>query len=160
MGDRGLALEESNKILEDYRKSINKYLGWVAEKPERMRELKNIYVIYGEDFINEKIIGTVSSILVSGLVNNEKPLIAFANVEKEQIAKFSARTTEAAIRKGVNLGEVMRVASEMHGGKGGGHNIAAGAQVPLGEVEGFIKSVDELVGKQLRGEKIGRDNNA
>jgi RecJ-like exonuclease len=159
MGDRGAALEESNKILEDYRKSINKYLGWVMEKQERMRELQNIYVIYGENFINEKIIGTVSSIIVSGLANPEKPLIAFANVEKEQAAKFSARTTEAAISKGVNLGEVMRVASEAYGGKGGGHNIAAGAQVPLDKIEDFVKNVDELVSKQLRGEKVGSDSN-
>ena len=132
MGDRKAALEESNKILEDYRKNINKYLGWVAEKPERMRELQNIYVIYGENFINEKIIGTVSSIIVSSLANNEKPLLAFANIEAEKAAKFSGRTTEAALRKGVNLGDVMRLASEANGGKGGGHNIAAGAQVPLG----------------------------
>ncbi|MGA2385079.1 MAG: DHH family phosphoesterase [Candidatus Bathyarchaeia archaeon] len=155
MGDRKAALEEANKILEDYRRNINKYLGWVNEKPERMRELQNIYVINGESFINEKIIGTISSIIVSGLASNEKPLIAFANVEKEQAAKFSARTTEAAIRKGVNLGEVMRLASEANGGKGGGHNIAAGAQVPLDRVEVFVKAVDELVGKQLKGEKIG-----
>lgn len=160
MGDRKAALEEANKILEDYRKSINKYLGWVMEKPERMREFQNIYVIYGGDFINEKIIGTVSSIIVGGLANNEKPLIAFANVEKEQAAKFSSRTTEAAIRKGVNLGEVMRLASEVHGGKGGGHNIAAGAQVTLDKIGDFIKTVDELVGKQLRGEKLGSDNNS
>jgi single-stranded-DNA-specific exonuclease len=160
MGDRGAALEEANKILEDYRKNINKYLGWVMEKPERMRELQNIYVIYGENFINEKIIGTISSIIVSGLANAEKPIIAFANVEKEQIAKFSARTTEAAIRKGVNLGEVMRLASEVHGGKGGGHNIAAGAQVGIDKIEDFVKTVDELVGKQLRGEKSGSNNNA
>ena len=160
MGDRRAALEEANRILEDYRRSISKYLGWVAEKPERMRELQNIYVIYGEDFINEKIIGTVSSIIVSALANDEKPLIAFANVEKEQVAKFSARTTESAIQKGVNLGEIMRLASETHGGKGGGHNIAAGAQVPLDKTEAFIKTVDELVGKQLRGEKIGSNNNA
>ncbi|MGA2680467.1 MAG: DHH family phosphoesterase [Candidatus Bathyarchaeia archaeon] len=159
MGDRKAALEESNKILEDYRRNINKYLGWVAEKPERMRELQNIYVIYGENFINEKIIGTVSSIIVSGLANNEKPLIAFANVKEEQAAKFSGRTTEAAIRKGVNLGEVMRLASEAHGGKGGGHNIAAGAQVPLIEIDGFVNAIDELVGKQLKGEKIGSNNN-
>ena len=159
MGDRKAALEEANKILEDYRKNINKYLGWVMEKPERMRELQNIYVIYGENFINEKIIGTVSSIIVSSLANNEKPLIAFANVEKEQVAKFSSRTTEAAIRKGVNLGDVMRLASEAHGGKGGGHNIAAGAQVPLDKLEGFVKTVDELVGRQLRGEKLGSNNN-
>jgi len=158
MGDRKAALEESNKILEDYRRNINKYLGWVAEKPERMRELESIYVIYGESFINEKIIGTVSSIIVSSLTNNEKPLIAFANVEEEAAAKFSGRTTEAAIRKGVNLGEVMRLASEAHGGRGGGHNIAAGAQVPLDELNGFIKDVNELVGKQLKGEKIASDN--
>ena len=139
MGDRKAALEESNKILEDYRKNINKYLGWVAEKPERMRELQNIYVIYGENFINEKIIGTVSSIIVSSLANNEKPLLAFANIEAEKAAKFSGRTTEAALRKGVNLGDVMRLASEANGGKGGGHNIAAGAQVPLDKIEAFRK---------------------
>jgi len=157
-GDRKAALEEANKILEDYRKNINKYLSWVNEKPERLKELQNTYIINGESFINEKIIGTVSSIIVSTLVNNEKPLIAFANVENEQSAKFSGRTTESAIRKGVNLGEVMRLASEAHGGKGGGHNIAAGAQVPLDKIEGFIKNIDELIGKQLRGEKLA-DNN-
>ena len=160
MGDRKSALEESSKILEDYRKNINKYLGWVSEKPERMRELDNIYVVNGESFINEKIIGTVSSIIVSNLEHNEKPLIAFANVENEEAAKFSARTTEAAIRRGVNLGDVMRVASEASGGKGGGHNIAAGAQVPIDRINGFVMLIDELVGKQLRGEKIGSNNNA
>jgi len=159
MGDRKAALEEANRILEDYRKNINKYLGWVMEKAERMRELQNIYVIYGENFINEKIIGTVSSIIVSSLANKEKPLIAFANVEKEQSAKFSGRTTEAAIGKGVNLGDVMRLASETHGGKGGGHNIAAGAQVPLEKIESFVRTVDDLVGRQLKGEKLGSKSN-
>jgi RecJ-like exonuclease len=160
MGDRKAALEESSKILEDYRKNINKYLSWISEKPERMREFKNTYVIYGENFINEKIIGTVSSIIVSTLANNEKPLLAFANIEEENAAKFSARTTEAALRKGVNLGDVMRLASEANGGKGGGHNIAAGAQVPLDKIDSFLKSADELVGQQLKGEKIAGDNPA
>jgi single-stranded-DNA-specific exonuclease len=160
MGDRNAALSEANKILEDYRKSINKYLGWVMEKPERMKELDNIYVINGESFINEKIIGTVSSIIVNSLPNSEKPIIAYANVEGENAAKFSSRTTEAAIRKGVNLGEVMHLASEQNTGKGGGHNIAAGAQVPLDKIEGFVKAVDELIGRQLRGEKVGSKNNA
>jgi RecJ-like exonuclease len=160
MGDRGAALEESNSILEDYRKNINKYLGWVMEKPERMRELTNIYVVNGEDFINEKIIGTVSSIIVSGLTSNTKPLIAFAKVEGENQVKISSRTTEAALQKGVNLGDVMRLASEKHGGKGGGHNIAAGAQVDLDQVEAFVKTADELVGRQLKGEKLAGNNNA
>jgi RecJ-like exonuclease len=54
----------------------------------------------------------------------------------------------------------MRVASEAHSGKGGGHNIAAGAQVPLDKIDDFIKTVDDLVGKQLRGEKIGSNGHA
>jgi single-stranded-DNA-specific exonuclease len=160
MGDRGAALEEANRVLDDYRKSISTYLGWVMEKPERMRELEHIYVVYGEGFINEKIIGTISSILVSGLENPEKPLIAFSNIAAENAAKFSARTTATALSKGVNLGDVMRAASEKYGGKGGGHNVAAGAQVPIDQVENFVKAVNELVAKQLKGEEIGSDDNA
>jgi len=155
MGDRGAALEEANKVLEDYRRTISKYLGWVMEKPERMREFDNIYVVYGEDFIDDKIIGAISSILSTSLPNPEKPLIAYANVAKEGLAKISARTVDTVTNKGVNLGEVMQAAAEKCAGNGGGHNIAAGAQVPIEKIQAFIEIVDELVGKQLHGEKIG-----
>ncbi len=158
MGDRTAALEEANRVLEDYRKSINKYLFWVMEKPERLKELENIYVVNGEDFVNEKIIGTISSILISSLPNIEKPLIAYAQVPNEGVVKFSSRTTDMAVHKGINLGEVMRLSSEKYEGKGGGHNIAAGAQVALDKVEDFIKLANELLGRQLKGEKIGSDN--
>jgi RecJ-like exonuclease len=130
------------------------------EKPERMREFEHVYVVYGESAVNEKIIGTVASILAYSLPVSEKPILAFANVEAEGVAKFSARTTDATVQKGVNLGEIVRVASEKFGGKGGGHNIAAGAQVPLDKIADFIGLADELVGKQLRGERVGSDNNA
>lgn len=160
MGDRATALAEANKVLEDYRKDINRYLSWVMEQPERVREFDHVLVVYGENAVNEKIIGTVASILAYSLPVSEKPILAFANVEAQGVAKFSARTTETAVQNGVNLGEVMRVASEKLGGKGGGHNIAAGAQVPLDKVADFIKLSDHLVGKQLRGEKVRSDDNA
>ncbi|MCJ7470088.1 DHH family phosphoesterase [Candidatus Bathyarchaeota archaeon] len=151
MGDRGSAFEEVSKVLEEYRRSINKYLGWVMEKPERMRELENIYVVYGEDYIDDKIVGAISSILSSGLPNPEKPLIAFANVVEQGIAKISARTVDAVVARGVNLGDIMQASAEQCGGKGGGHNVAAGAQVPLDRIDEFIGVVNELVGKQLKG---------
>jgi len=155
MGDRSSALEAANKVLEEYRRTINKYLGWIMEKPERMRELESIYVVYGEGFIDDKIIGAVSSILSTSLPNPEKPLIAYANVEEGGLAKFSARTIDTVTNKGVNLGEVMQVAAEKCLGNGGGHNVAAGAQVPMENIDAFIKMVNELVGRQLKGEKIG-----
>ena len=159
MGDRFSALEEANKVLEEYRRTISKYLGWVMEKPERMKELENIYVVYGENFIGDKIVGAISSILSTSLPNPEKPLIAYANVEEEGLAKFSARTIDTLTNKGVNLGEVMQVAAEKYQGKGGGHNVAAGAQVPIEKISDFIEIVNELVGKQLKGEHIGSRNN-
>jgi RecJ-like exonuclease len=155
MGDRDSSLKEASHILEDYRKSINKYLCWINEDPERMKEFENIYVIYGDNFINEKIIGTISSILVSSLQYLEKPLIAYANVEEENAAKFSARTTGFALQKGVNLGEIMKLSAETFGGKGGGHNIAAGAQVPINKIKEFVDLVNILVGKQFSGKEIG-----
>jgi single-stranded-DNA-specific exonuclease len=158
MGDRSSALEEANKMLEQYRRTINKYLGWVMEKPERMKELDNIYVVYGENFIGDKIVGAISSILSTSLPNPEKPLIAYANVEEEGLAKFSARTIDTLTNKGVNLGDVMQVAAEKCQGKGGGHNVAAGAQVPIEKIGEFIDIVNELVGKQLKGEQIGSRN--
>jgi RecJ-like exonuclease len=155
MGDRGLGLEGANKVLEDYRRTINKYLGWVMEKPERVRELENIYVVSGEDFIDDKIIGAISSILSGSLPNPEKPLIAYSIVEGEDIAKISARTTDTVTSRGLNLGEIMQVAAEKFLGKGGGHNVAAGAQVPIEDIDKFIKTVNELVGKKLKGERSG-----
>jgi RecJ-like exonuclease len=155
MGDRGSAFEEAVKVLEDYRRTISKYLSWVMEKPERMREMENIYVVYGENFINDKIVGAISSILSGGLPNPEKPLIAYANVEDQGLAKISARTVDAIVSRGINLGDIMQAAAEKCEGKGGGHNIAAGAQVPLDKIGAFIRMVNEMVGQQLKGEKNG-----
>jgi len=153
MGDRASSFEEAAKVLEDYRRTINKYLSWVMEKPERMKEMGNVYVVDGDNFIDDKIVGAISSILVGGLPNPEKPLIAFAKVEDQGLTKFSARTVDAIVARGVNLGDVMQAAAEKCGGKGGGHNIAAGAQVPVEKTEMFIEIVNDLTGKRLKGDE-------
>ena len=89
------------------------------------------------------------------MFNSVDALLDFAISEEENAAKFSMRTTGFAIQKGVNLGEVMQKAAEKFNGKGGGHNIAAGAQVPIDKIEEFVNLVNVLVGKQIVGMKIG-----
>ena len=148
MGDRSSALEQAEVVLEEYRQTITKYLSWLMEEPGRVDELESIYVIRGGDFINEKVIGTLSSILSTSLPKPEKPIIAYA-VAEEDAVKVSARTLDMLTSKGLDLGEIMRVAAEKFEGKGGGHNIAAGAQVPLDDVDDFVKLVDELVKKRM-----------
>ncbi|MEM1883145.1 MAG: DHH family phosphoesterase [Candidatus Bathyarchaeia archaeon] len=56
---------------------------------------------------------------------------------------------------GVNLGEIIRVAAERCSGIGGGHDIAAGAQIPYEQKMSFLKYVNSLVGECLMGRRNG-----
>jgi RecJ-like exonuclease len=47
--------------------------------------------------------------------------------------------------KGLNLGKIMELAAKRFHGEGGGHDIAAGAQVPISSVDDFVELVDELI---------------
>jgi RecJ-like exonuclease len=156
MGDREAALKEADTVLSDYRQTITKYLNWIMEpNMNRIEELSSIYIVRGGSVINDKIIGTISSILSTNLAKPEKPIIACSTVQSENSAKISARAIDTVVQKGLNLGEILRVVAEKYSGKGGGHNIAAGAQVPIASLDSFIVMVNELVGEQLRSSKLG-----
>ena len=155
MGDRKKCLEEATAIIQEYRRTITKYLRWVTEKPGRLEELESIYVVRGDGFIDEKVLSPVCTILSTTLTRLGKPIIAYATISGEDQVKVSSRGSEPLIQKGLNLGDIMQVASAKYSGRGGGHDVAAGAQVPIKDVESFIKLVDELVKKQLAGEEIG-----
>lgn len=149
MGDRGAALEEANTVLADYRRAIAKSLNWLDEKPDRLEERDHIYIARGDSSIDDKMISAVSTILSTNVPNPEKPIIAYSKIQGENSVKISARTLDVLTQRGLNLGEIMRIAAETHGGTGGGHNIAAGAQVPIKNLEPFLTLTDKLVKEQL-----------
>jgi single-stranded-DNA-specific exonuclease len=155
MGDRKKCLEEATAVIQEYRSTITKYLRWVTEKPERLEELESIYVVRGDSFIDEKVLSPVCTILSTTLTQLGKPIIAYATISGEDQVKVSSRGSEQLIQKGLNLGDIMQVAAEKYSGRGGGHDVAAGAQVPIKNVEAFIKLVNDLVKRQLAGEQIG-----
>jgi RecJ-like exonuclease len=148
IGDRGDALREASKTLLDYRGKIGEYLDWVR-KGDRIRERLNTYSLVARADIDERIIGVVASILLTtGILKKEKPIIASAKADGELI-KISARANEKMAAKGLNLGEVMMRASEPFEGRGGGHDIAAGAFLTENSEEEFLELVDKYVGEQL-----------
>jgi single-stranded-DNA-specific exonuclease len=149
MGDRKKCLEEANEIMQEYRRTITKYLRWVTEEPGRLEELENIYVVRGDGFIDEKVISPVSTILSTSLSQLGKPIIAYATISGEDTVKVSARGLEPLIQRGLNLSEILQAAAEKYSGRGGGHDVAAGAQIPIKDVEAFLKFVDRMVKKQL-----------
>jgi RecJ-like exonuclease len=54
------------------------------------------------------------------------------------------------LTKGLDLAIVMNTVSEQVGGTGGGHNVAAGATIPIGKEEEFITIANEVVKGQIR----------
>jgi single-stranded-DNA-specific exonuclease len=155
MGDRGKCLEEATAVMEEYRRTITKYLRWVTEKPDRLEELDGIYLVRGDGFIDEKVISPVSSILSTTLSKLGKPIIVYSSISGEEMVKVSARALETLRKRGLNLGEALHVAAEKYSGRGGGHDVAAGAQIPIKDIDSFITLVDQLVKKQLEEGQLG-----
>ncbi|MBS7640249.1 MAG: DHH family phosphoesterase [Candidatus Bathyarchaeia archaeon] len=155
MGDRKRAYEEALKTLDEYRQMVGKYLAWLSENSDRIEEWEYIYVLHGEKDIDEKTISTISTIISTNLPKPNKPLIAYSFMPKERVIKISARASDFLVKMGVNLGEIIRVAAERCSGIGGGHDIAAGAQIPYEQKMSFLKYVNSLVGECLMGRRNG-----
>ncbi|MGQ9679592.1 MAG: DHHA1 domain-containing protein [Candidatus Bathyarchaeia archaeon] len=158
LGDRSAAFSEGETILEDYRRKVSEYLEWI-QRNEIIGELENIYLLKGDQKIDDRIIGVVASILLStGALKKQMPLIAVAKSESG-LLKISGRAPEELARSGVDLGSIMMKAAINLNGRGGGHDIAAGAYIPESYEEEFLRIVDKLVGEQRKIGDQGGDKN-
>ncbi len=153
LGDRERALAEMKSTLAEYRKTISRHLGWLEKTKDAVKILPNLQVIYGGTTVDDKIIGTLVSIAFSiKPFTNDKPIIGFSNASG--VVKVSGRGTVDLVRRGLNLGVLMKETAEQLGGAGGGHNIAAGAQIPAGKEEEFISLAGSALSKMVTGVKL------
>ena len=88
----------------------------------------------------------------AGILGTEKALIVLARTSNGKI-RVSARAPRALIEKNVNLDLAMRASAEKVSGIGGGHDVAAGAQIPEDELDTFLKEVDETIQSQMSSSK-------
>ena len=145
MGDKESLLKaiEKNKI---FKREISIAIR-LAE--ENIRNYENINTFYHND-INEKIIGTICSILVHSKEElKNKPLIAFADSDDHSL-KVSARADRELVKKGLNLGKILREVCQKMDiiNPAGGHPPAAGAKIKSMNLKTFIEEVDKAVGKK------------
>jgi Single-stranded DNA-specific exonuclease len=146
MGDMS-ALEDADKNRADHRKNISCALSYIKEN-HLLRERRFVQYFDAGSEIRETVVGIVAGMLLnSGEVRSELPIFAFA--EADDGIKVSARATRALTDRGLDLSMVMKTASEMIGGYGGGHKVAAGATIPKGKEEDFLDIVEDLVSSQV-----------
>lgn len=145
MGYRGWVLKEAQKVVEQYRAMLKKSIEFASKNLEQMY---HIMVLRMGPEIDVRQVSSVASILSSSkLIPADKPLIVIG--QEGSIVKISARASPKLVSLGVNLGVVMREAASKFSGRGGGHRIAAGAEIPADRLTLFLLEVDRLIGETL-----------
>jgi len=147
LGDRNEALKKADSLLEKHRRMLRSGIEFLKTNPPE--EMKNFCYFDAGSAIDENIVGIIAGMSYSaGIVNSKKPVLGFADDnEDDEMKKVSARATWEIVRRGVDLGYIMREYSKVIGGEGGGHSIAAGARIPKNRISEFLIMVDEHLNK-------------
>jgi len=144
LGDRDEGYRRAKSLLQNHRRNLSDGIRLVDEIG--ITELQNIQYFHAGKKILDTIIGIVAGMSYS-FANRNKPVIAFA--ESDDGIKVSARATKNLVERGIHLAQAIKMAAEKVGGAGGGHSIAAGATIPKGAEDEFLKVLDRIVGEQL-----------
>ena len=91
--------------------------------------------------------GVLCGIAMQSIADPDKPTIGI-NQSNDPV-NLSSRGMQRQLERGINLAEAMREACAAVGGGGGGHRIAAGGSIPADKVQDFLKTLDEILGRQL-----------
>ncbi|MCX6777992.1 MAG: DHH family phosphoesterase [Candidatus Micrarchaeota archaeon] len=140
IGEEG-AQEESQALLRKHRQALREGIAYAENSTEDFGEF---YFLDARGVIDDGIVGVVAGMLY-GVIRRDKPILAFALYEKGEI-KISSRATKKLVRDGINLGATLAEACAGIG-VGGGHSIAAGAQVKEDKINEFLLAFGEGVGK-------------
>jgi len=124
-GVRGRVLEEALKVQEERRHILVKYLD-MAENSVSKYDNIAIIDLRTKDF-DHRFSGTISTFFSRSITLSDKIIIVLSKVGES--VKISARAPRVLVDKGLNLAYIMSQIAKKLSGKGGGHNIAAGATV-------------------------------
>ena len=149
LGERGPILDDVQQLVAEYRQTLAKYVEWLHQSRDRIVELKATYVVHGEGVVDENMTGAISSMVASaGILGTEKALLVLARTSEGKI-RVSARAPRALIERNVNLDLALREPAKKSLGIGGGHDVAAGAEVPEERLQEFLNDVDQKILSQM-----------
>ncbi len=151
MGDRQNLLRKAETILKEYREQLALGLQWLTGDADAVTKMQLIQTFHAKNRVPDTIVGSIAGMaLNSRILDWSKPVIAFV-YSRDGRVKVSGRTTRRIVEAGADLGQAMKQATEEigSGSEGGGHNIAAGATIPRGQEERFLKIIERILRKQL-----------
>ncbi len=147
MGDRRLS-DDALRVAGEYRAKLAEYMNWLGEK--NVKDEGAVCWFDGGGYINDKMVGTLTSILSSSRSCQDKVIVGFAYSEEEKAVKVSIRLGSGVSSK-IDLGMAVRnVMSKMGlGFIAGGHEAAAGAYIPSGKEKEFIEHLKSEIERMI-----------
>lgn len=144
--ERGEVLDEAMRLYSDHTETLRKASRFLDEMQEKV--LGSIhYYDFGSNLENN-ITGTIATrIITHKKIPKDSVVIVMANIEGSK--KVSGRISLDLSEK-LDLSLIFRSAAEMVGGSGGGHRNAAGAMIPNGKENEFIKNVNNIIENTVR----------
>jgi RecJ-like exonuclease len=144
LGDRNEALRDLRSIEQDYKKRISQSLNWALSNGN-LQELSAIHYLDGRSMINDRIIGTIVSMISARRDLNPKPVLGCAKISSGKI-KISMRISRSQ-EKEINLSQLLTgvIQKIEPDSEVGGHSAAAGAIISESSLQKFVKLVDKLV---------------
>lgn len=138
---RGEVMDEALQLYSNHSESLRKASRLLdSMKGKEMGDI--LYYDFGNSLENN-ITGTIATRIITHKRLKQKSIvIVMANLGGSK--KISGRISQE-LSENVNLSLLLREAAIKVGGSGGGHRNAAGALIPAGKEEEFIKLVNELL---------------
>jgi single-stranded-DNA-specific exonuclease len=137
LGDES-AYEEARTLLQLHRRMLRDGMVFAST---HLQDLGYFHLLDARGVIDESIIGIVCGM---ALQQSRKPVLGFSLGENDTL-KISGRSPRTLVEQGMNLGALMKDATEKLGGAGGGHRIAAGASIPAGTLNDFLLLAGEYM---------------
>ncbi len=139
LGNEG-AYKEASALLQLHRKNIREGISYAQM---HVQDLGKYYFLDARGIIEDSIIGIICGMWLK--FTSTKPIFGVSLGENGTL-KISGRATGPLLKQGVNIGLMLRSATEKIGGTGGGHRIAGGATFPKDKINEFMLELGERLG--------------
>ena len=144
LGDKS-AMASAMELRNEYGSELLSSLNDLSQNG--ITKLNNIQYFYNT---KSGLSGILCGITMQYFGDADKATLALSESDDKTKMKISSRGTFPLLDLGVDLAEALRETSAQVNGFGGGHRIAAGATIPIGEDKKFLELLDVKIGEQKK----------
>ncbi|KXB02871.1 hypothetical protein AKJ43_00015 [candidate division MSBL1 archaeon SCGC-AAA261D19] len=147
-GNRDVYYRAMRKLLKYHKRCIAEGMSYIEGEGLKKGPKDKVQYFDATDVVKETFIGTITNLALGHEKSDPyKPIIGL--VQRNGTTKVSARCSKLLFLKGINMARAINDAANSVGGEGGGHAVAAGAQIDTEKIPKFIEEFENRLFEEL-----------